>query len=150
MNVTTESLCADNQFVYDGACVACPERGAECTDGIIKLLPEHWYNPAHGPLVEFWGKRSKHQLPESTNIYRCAKDSCLAKDGLPACHEGRTGTLCAVCSDRYFATDSMACEACPTSSSAKRHVGALVFLFALGGALWVAKRKVEAALREKR
>jgi hypothetical protein len=157
VNITTESLCADNQFVYEGACVACPERGAECSNGIIELLPEHWYDAAHGPLVEFWGKRSKGELSEDTNIYRCAKGSCTTdKVGLPDCRDGRTGLLCAVCSDGFYVTDSLACKACPTGASAAQYGVVLLFLITLGGALWVAKRKIEAhhpklaaAIREK-
>jgi hypothetical protein len=156
VNVTTESLCAEDEFVYAGGCAPCPERGAKCTDGLVELLPEHWYDPAHGPLAEFWGKRSKKELPAFNNIYRCAQGSCTLEGGLPACTKGRTGTLCAVCDNDYYVTDSLECKACPSSAHAGQYVGALLFVLALCVCGWKAKRHVEmhhpklaAVIREK-
>ena len=143
VNVTTESLCAENQFVYDGACVDCPPTGADCADGIIKLQLEHWYSPDYGSLKEFWGKRSKNEIPSHTDIYRCMADACTTKNGLPACLEGRKGTLCAVCEDGYFITDQRACKKCPESASVDKTLWALVTVIVLCGALWSAKRKIE-------
>jgi hypothetical protein len=156
VNVTTESLCAEGEFVYAGGCVPCPESGAKCTDGLVDLLPEHWYDPEHGPLTDFWGKRSKKELPASTNIYRCAQGSCTLEGGLPSCTKGRTGTLCAVCDDGYYVTDSLECKSCPSSAHAAQYVGALLFVLALGVCGWKVKRQIEmhhpklaAAIREK-
>jgi hypothetical protein len=143
VNVTTESLCSESQFVYAGTCVDCPVTGAGCSDGIIKLLPEHWYNPDYGPLAEFWGKRNKGEIASYTNIYRCAKDACTTKNGLPACRKGRKGALCAECEDDYFITEQRTCKKCPASASADKAAWALVALVALCGALWVLKCKIE-------
>ena len=143
VNVTAETLCDVNKFVFGGECHTCPERGANCIDGRITLKPDFWYDPQHGALTEFWGKR---EAGAATDIYRCAPGSCglNATSGLPACAAGRRGLLCGVCSEGYYATDISGCELCPEgANSAAEAVGLFVFLVVLAAAAWQAKRKVE-------
>jgi hypothetical protein len=144
VNVTAETLCEVDEFVFGGTCHACPERGAACANGQISLKRNFWYDPQRGSLTDFWGTR---EAGAAANIYRCAPGSCElnATTGLPACAVGRQGLLCGVCSDGYFATDISGCEPCPAGTdSAAEAVGALLFLAALGAALWRAKRVIEA------
>ena len=157
VNVTVQKRCASDEFVFNGTCAKCPLIGAVCDNGEISLLADHWYNPEYGPLTEFWGKRSRGKMSEETNIYRCAKGACT-KDpaGLPACTEGRGGTLCAVCDDGYFATNSAECKKCPTSGVSAQYVLTLVIIVSgawFGWKAWlrVAERnpKLAAAITEK-
>ena len=157
INVTVQKRCAPDEFVTNGTCAKCPKIGAKCDNGEISLLADHWYNPEHGSLTEFWGKRARGEVSEETNIYRCAKGACTKDSaGLPACTGGRGGTLCAVCSDGYFATNSAECKKCPTSGVSAQYV--LTFIFIVSGAwfgwkawLRVAERnpKLAAAITEK-
>jgi hypothetical protein len=143
INVTSEARCDTDHFVFEGACQACPKRGVTCNDGRIALKPNFWYNPEHGSLTVFWGKR---EATAATNIYRCAPGSCglSVTTGLPTCAAGRQGLLCGVCSEGYYATDISGCEPCPVGlSSAIEMVCILAFLTFLVAALWRAKRKLE-------
>jgi hypothetical protein len=146
VNITQQKLCSENEFVFEGECMQCPSVGADCTDGIIKLTPDYWFNPDHGSITEFWGKREQGVLSQALGIYRCAPGSCKldGKSKLPDCTEGRQGLLCGVCSEGYYATDISGCEPCPAgANSAGEAVGMFFFVAALAAAAWQAKRKVE-------
>ena len=63
---------------------------------------------------------------------------------LPDCTVGRTGPLCAVCSDGYYANDALGCERCPSGAdSATEFVGMLMLLFALVAAAFKLKSRVQ-------
>ena len=52
--------------------------------------------------------------------------------------------MCGVCSDDYFSTDISGCKRCPASAnSAAETVGTIVFLLALGAAMWKLKERIE-------
>ena len=144
VNVTAETLCDADMFAFEGECLACPERGASCTNGQVKLKDDFWYDPQRGSLAAFWGRREEGAV---ANIYRCAPGSCAldTATGLPACAVGRHGMLCGVCDEGYFATDISGCEPCPAATNtAAETAGVCGFLLALAAALWAAKRKIEA------
>ena len=162
--VTSQERCKDDEFVFNGTCISCPKDpftgtayGASCRDGRIELQPDYWFDPKHGSLTEFWGKRHLKLLPAATNIYRCAKGSCLVNGTeYPACAEGRGGTLCGVCDEGYFATNNLQCKPCPKGMEGVQIAFVLVFL-ALGVAVFMRFKvrlekkhpRLAASLREK-
>ena len=146
VNVTTETLCESNEFVFRDRCLPCAERGANCINGQITLKPDFWYDSQHGALTEFWGKRELDEVSETLGIYRCAPGSCKldAESGMPSCTEGRQGLLCGICKNGYYATDISGCEPCPDGANSTAEAVALcIFLMALAAAAWLAKRKIE-------
>ena len=164
VDVTSQERCKDDEFVFNGTCISCPKDpftgtayGASCRDGRIELQPDYWFDPKHGSLSEFWGKRHLKLLPAATNIYRCAKDSCLVNGTeYPACAQGRGGTLCGVCDEGYFATNNLQCKPCPKGMEGVQVAFVLVFL-ALGVAVFMRFKvrlekkhpRLAASLREK-
>jgi hypothetical protein len=144
VKVTTERRCDASEFAFEGECLPCPKQGAKCDDGQIELKPDFWYDPDHGPLDQFWGKR---QDGSALGIYRCAPGSCVrnALSGLPDCAPGRTGLLCAICQINYFSADGLSCKPCPAvADTAGRVVILLAFVAVSGTALWLTKRKLRA------
>jgi hypothetical protein len=150
VNVTAETLCDVDEFVFRGGCLPCPESGTTCINGQIELKQDFWFkpdSPLYGSLTEFWGKREFENISQALGIYRCAPGSCKvdAESGLPACAVGRQGLLCGICQDGYYATDISGCERCPEgANSASEAAGLFVFVVALAAAAWQAKRKIEA------
>ena len=160
VQVTSQERCPDNFFVFNGNCTPCPGIGAQCLDGQIRLMDDHWFDAQHGPLLEFWGMRENGTLPAATNIYRCVKGACEANTtaGKPVCTEGRTGRLCAVCDSGFYSTNSLECKKCPvtdTSAMVQYIIGVLILLGAGLGAHQVKKRierrhpQLAAAIRSK-
>jgi hypothetical protein len=161
VRVTSQQRCADDAFVFNGTCVACPARGAACIDGLIALKPGFWFDPRHGSLAEFWGKRAQGALSPALGIYQCAPGACdwrlsaasagaAVRLGMPACARGRQGLLCGVCSEGFYATDNSDCKACPTGAShAAGAAGFVALLLVIGGAVRVLKRRLGRHLRTK-
>jgi hypothetical protein len=171
VEVASQEPCKEREFAFNGTCVPCPAQGAKCSEGLIELEPNFWYDAKHGSIGEFWWKRHAGQIDTAYNIYRCAPGACGAADfcesdgaggsvckpGVAKCTDGRSGALCAVCLDGYFADATMGCKECPTDSlGAAGMLGMLVFVGALAYGGYRAARALElrhprmaAAVKEK-
>ena len=148
INVTAETLCDADKFVFGGECLSCPKRGANCIAGVIALEDNFWFDhETHGSIRDFWGKRQRGELSQALGIYQCAPGSCQA-DAVslrPVCTLGRTGLLCGECEDGYYATDVSGCEPCPQAADASLKTGfACVFLLVLIAATWKLKGFIQA------
>jgi hypothetical protein len=150
--VTSQERCDDGEFVFNGTCITCPEIGSQCRDGLLWLEDNYWYNPKHGELPEFWGKRATKTLGEDASIYRCAKGACVVNKTtdthgkitrLPSCEEGRKGTMCAVCDDDYFVTNMLECKPCPKGQNALKTIGLLLVLVIVLRVAWQVKGRIE-------
>ena len=95
-------------------CRTCPRDGASCSDGVLKILPDWWYdtrkyngeyNHETKSFATAYDSNEKTGLRASTGMYRCTmRDACLVnKTAVPQtmyCDENHTGVLCTRCYNR--------------------------------------------------
>eukprot|EP00937_MAST-01D_sp_MAST-1D-sp2_P003421 g3421.t1 len=156
--VTLQARCGDGEYVHRGACIPCPPFGVRCEDGRVRLLDDFWFDPLHGSVGEFWGRRHRGELPNATGIYYCSEGACRANrtSQRPSCTEGRYGLLCGVCGEGYYATNQLECKKCASAPAAVQIVVAvlivlLLLLLAARAKRFIQKKKPElmASISEK-
>ena len=122
--------CTAGEYSDGGAdaCHSCPRTGAECSNGVLTLLPGFYRPPTH----------DDQPLDGNAVLHACAlPDGCVVNNTrrLYSCAEGYTGVLCGVCD---AATDYSrigdACVGCPPTAASKFMLaaGVIVALLLVG------------------
>ena len=109
-------VCEEGKYANAGdtVCSKCTSTGLSCANGILKLLPDYWYDANDGPLTG------------TSPIFECIeKGVCTPVNPTAAtgnisvtvqCPKFATGPLCADCVHSYVPSSGGACEECNTSS----------------------------------
>ena len=83
-------------------CRTCPRKGVDCNNGVLRILPDFWYDTKKVLSADQEGKIG---VRLDTQMYPCtARDACLVNStAVPMtmyCAENHTGVLCARCFHR--------------------------------------------------
>ena len=141
-------------------CRACPDKGVTCNSGVLKILPDYWYDTKAALIATSEGKLG---IGPTTQLYKCsARAACLPNaSAIPAtmyCDENHTGVLCERCfhrsvdcgrvagsdakcvapryferseKDMYFAKIARRCYRCPAGEMGYWNFG-ITFVVAVG------------------
>jgi hypothetical protein len=102
------SACESNTYSYGGdnaTCQRCPDNGALCTDGNVRLLPNFYRSGNRGERIE-----------SSTRLYPCLNaEACVVNSSTQeySCAVGYAGPVCSLCDiNANFAMFGGFCREC--------------------------------------